>query len=140
VAGFQKKLWSMNNSAYITFQDQGGRTWVVATIKEQQYTKSSADIYIHNPPVNYDHVTTNGMVPSIHVVGDIISKKFDFMMGNLKGNPQKIAQVAKKWMNVSAPSGSYILHIGTGVDVAFIAMCAFAIDELSTQQEYELLY
>ena len=25
-----------------------GRTWVVATIKEQQYTKSSADIYIHN--------------------------------------------------------------------------------------------
>ena len=71
-----------------------GRTWVVATIKEQQYTKSSADIYIHNvtsdqliffsladpalkqvffqPPVNYDHVTTNGMVPSIHVVGDMM--------------------------------------------------------------------
>jgi len=130
VAGYQKKLLSMHATAYITVQD-GGRTLVVATIKKQSafQLESSADVYIHNPPVNIDDVTTNGLVPTIHVEGDIVSKKYDFMMGDLRTNPYKIAQVVRKFKMVME-NNSYFLHMGTNIDVAFITMCAFAIDEL----------
>jgi len=130
VAGYQKKLLSMHATAYITVQE-GGRTMVVATIKKQSafQLESSADVYIHNPPVNIDEITTDGLVPMIHVEGDIISKKYDFMMGDLQTNPYKIAQVVRKFKMVME-NNSYFLHMGTNVDVAFITMCAFAIDEL----------
>ena len=76
----------------VSFQFSG-QTMVVATIKKQSafQLESSADVYIHNvrevffenirfhiynytfqPPVNIDDVTTNGLVPTIHVEGDII--------------------------------------------------------------------
>jgi len=134
VAGYKKKLLSMHATAYITVKE-GGQTMVVATIKKQSafQLESSADIYIYNPPVNYDDVTTKGMVPTIHVEGDIIGKKYDFMMGDLRTNPYKIAQVVTKW-GWNVHSDTYYLHIGSKVDVAFITMCAYAIDELFNEE------
>ena len=38
-------------------------------------------------------------------------------------------QVIRKFQMV-AENNSYFLNVGTKVDVAFICMCAFAIDEL----------
>ena len=39
-------------------------------------------------------MSTKDLKPDIHVEGDIISKKYDFMMGDLMTNPYKIAQVS----------------------------------------------
>eukprot|EP00090_Calanus_glacialis_P030168 TRINITY_DN4858_c0_g1_i1.p1 TRINITY_DN4858_c0_g1~~TRINITY_DN4858_c0_g1_i1.p1 ORF type:complete len:118 (+),score=20.94 TRINITY_DN4858_c0_g1_i1:7-360(+) len=107
------------------------QTMVYATIKKQSLMQleSSADIFIHDPPLFLDDVSTEGLSSDIHVEGDIISKKYDFMMGDLEHNPYKIAQVIRKFQMV-AENNSYFLNVGTKVDVAFICMCAFAIDEL----------
>jgi len=130
IAGYQKKLLSMHATAYITIE-QAGQTMVLATVKKQSFMQleSSADIYIHNPPVNLDNVTTSGMAAAIHVEGDIISKKYDFMMGDLQTNPYKIAQVVRKFKLVME-NNSYFLEIGRNVDIAFLSLCTFAIDEL----------
>jgi len=130
LAGYQKKLLSLHATAYVTIE-QSGQTMVVATVKKQSLMslESSADIYIHNPPVSLDDVTTDGKRADIHVEGDIISKKYDFMMGDLRTNPYKIAQVVRKFKMVFE-NNSYFLEIGTNVDIAFICICAFAIDEL----------
>ena len=81
------------------------------------------------PPVNLENVTTEGLTPDIHVAGDIIAKKYDFMMGNIERNPYKIAQVVRK-IKLLMANDTYFLEIGPGVDIPFIVMSAFAIDEL----------
>ena len=87
------------------------QTLVYATIRKQSLMQleSSADIFIHEvilvhihrsifyfyilqPPLMLDDVSTEGLSADIHVEGDIISKKYDFMMGDLDHNPYKIAQ------------------------------------------------
>ena len=45
------------------------------------------------PPVLLEDVSTEGLSADILVAGDIISKKYDFMMGDLDHNPYKVAQV-----------------------------------------------
>ena len=50
-----------------------------------------------------EDVTTEGLSPDIHVAGDIISKKYDFMMGDIENNPYKIAQVVKKFKMIAEP-------------------------------------
>jgi len=131
VCGYQKKLLSMHATAYIWFKDANGEKMVMATIKRKSNFsfESSADIYLHQPPVHIDNVSTSGIYPSIHVEGDIISRKYDFMMGDIQTNPFKIAQVVRKWRTWS-DNDSYFIEIGPNVDVAFICMSAYAIDEL----------
>ena len=70
ICGYRKKLLTMHATAYITIKDQGN-TMVLATIKKQSnfQLKSNAEIYIHNPPMNIDDVTTSGLPIAIHVVG-----------------------------------------------------------------------
>ena len=72
-----------------------GQTLVIATIRDamKMACSKSAQVFLHNPPVSVDNVSTEGLVPFMHVEGDIISKKFDFMMGDLETEPFKIAKV-----------------------------------------------
>ena len=146
ICGYRKKMLSMHALANITIKDQG-KTMVLATIKRQPKfqgspIESSADIYIHNPPVSIDDVTTSGVsiddvttsgLPvAIHVEGDIMSKKYNFMetfVGNLNTNPCKIAQVVRKFKMIH-DNNSYFIEIGSNVDIAFICFAAYAIDEL----------
>ena len=133
ICGYRKKHLSMHATAYITIEGPRG-TIVVATVKRRQSdfsleTTTSADIYIHNPPMSIDNVTTSGLPVSIHVEGDIVSKKYDFMMGNLDTNPYKIAKVVRQFQAFPI-NNTYFVEIGPNVDVAFICICAYAIDEL----------
>ena len=133
ICGYRKKHLSMHATAYITIEGPRG-TIVVATVKRRQSdfsleSSASADIYIHNPPMSIDNVTTSGLPVSIHVEGDILSKKYDFMMGNLDTNPYKIAKVVRQFQAFSI-NNTYFVEIGPNVDVAFICICAYAIDEL----------
>ena len=130
ICGYRKKLLSMYATAYITIEGPSG-TMVVATVKRQSNfsLESSADIYIHNPPMSIDDVTTSGLPVSIHVEGDILVKKYDFMMGNLDSHPYKIAQVVRQFQ-AFYENNTYFVEIGPNVDTAFICICAYAIDEL----------
>ena len=130
ICGYRKKLLSMHGTAYITIEGPSG-TMVVATVKSQSnfFLDASADIYIHNPPMSTDNVTTNGLPVSIYVEGDIMAKKYDFMMGNPHTNPYKIAQVVRQFQ-AFFENDTYFVEIGPNVDAAFISICAYAIDEL----------
>ena len=132
ICGYQRKLLSKYATAYITIKDQMEATMVIATIKRKSNSslESNADIYLHDPAVNIDTVTTTGLPVTIYVEGDMISKNYDFMMGNVNTNPFKIAQATCKFKDKLAFKDSYFLEIGQNVDVAFICMCALAVDEL----------
>ena len=133
ICGYRKKYLSMHEAAYITIQGPNGTTMVVATVKRQSNfsLEASADIYIHNPPMSIDNVTTSGRPVSIHVEGDILSKKYDFIMGigYLNTKPYKIAQVVRNY-RAFFENDTYFVEIGPNVDTAFICICAYAIDEL----------
>ena len=129
IAGYRKKLLSMHATAYITGED-GGKTMVYATVKKESMMSmvASAEIFIHNPPMDIDNVTTDGLIPKIRVEGDFFAKEYDFMMGN-RDNPYKVAKVVRKWMT-SWENNCYFVNIGTDMDIALICMCAMAIGEL----------
>lgn len=131
ICGYQKKLLSMHATAYITIESEG-KTLVVATVKQRSLMsfEANADIYFHQPPVDVDAVSTEGLVADISVEGDIISKKYDFMMGDLNTHPFKIAQVVRRLLSFDAERNTYYVNIGPKVDVAFICMCVIAIDEI----------
>ena len=135
ICGYRKKLLTMHATAYITIEGPSG-TMVVATVKRHSNfsLESSADIYIHNPPMRIEDVTTSGLLESIHVEGDIISKKYDFMLVNLETNPNKIAQVVRKFQ-AFFENDTYFVEIGPNVDAAFICICTYAIDELFSDDE-----
>ena len=136
IAGYEKKLFTTHGSSYITIENQGC-TMVIAKIKAEILPLlSSAHIYIYDPPVKmtYDKpITTKGVPVAIHAEGDISSKKFDFMMGNpdplQDRRPYKIAQSVRQWGSIQG-NQKYFLEIGPNVDIAFLCMCAYALDEM----------
>ena len=85
----------MSATAYITVDDQSGATLAIATIKRRGsgVFMTGADIYLHDPPIYIDNITTNGLPLAIHVEGNVIRKEYNFMMGNTNNNPFKIAPV-----------------------------------------------
>jgi len=135
ICGFRKKMLSMSGEAQITVDDQSGATLAIATIKRRGILAlSGADIYLHNPPMHIDNVTTNGLPVAIHVDGNVIRKEYDFMMGNMNDNPFKIARVVRKFKLLN-PQNTYFIEIGPNVDVAFMSMCTYAIDELFSENQ-----
>ena len=138
VCGYRKKLEFLVNTAtaYITVDDQSGATLAIATIKRRRSGLyiSGADIYLHNPPMHIDNVTTNGLPVAIHVEGNGVRREYDFMMGNMNDNPFKIARVVRKLKFINA-NDSYFIEIGPNVDVVFMSMCTYAIDEIFSENE-----
>ena len=139
ICGYQRKLLTKYGTAYITVKDQMETTMVIATIqrKSNSSLETNADIYLHDPAMNIDNVTTTGLPVTIYVEGDMINKNYDFMMGNVNTGWFKIAQAARKWKDKLTIKDSYFLEIGQNVDVAFICMCALAIDELFSDNEIQ---
>ena len=135
ICGFRKKMMSMSGAAHITVDDQSGATLAIATIKRRGILAlSGADIYLHNPPMHIDNVTTNGLPVAIHVEGNGVRREYDFMMGNMNDNPFKIARVVRKFKLLN-PQNTYFIEIGPNVDIAFMSMCSYAIDELFSENQ-----
>jgi len=141
VCQYQMKTFTMHGTAYVTVQTPSGR-WCVATIKRQGgqglfANNCNADIFIHNPMQALENLaSTDGVTPTIHVGGDFMAKNYDFMknVGIINGNQVqliKIAQVVRQWgpTTTNYPN-TYFLRIGPNVDIAFICICAYALDEL----------
>ena len=141
VCQYQMKTFTMHGTAYIMVQTPVGR-WCVATIRRQggqglMFNKCNADIFIHNPMQALENLaSTDGLTPTIHVGGDFMAKNYDFMknIGMINGNQVqlvKIAQVVRQWGPTSTNyPNTYYLRIGANVDIAFICICAYALDEL----------
>ena len=142
ICGYRRKLLSMRARSYITIEGPSG-TMVVATVERHiefslKRSIPYADIFIHNPPMSIDDVTTSGLPVSIHVFESKFSKTYDFMMGNLDNNPYKIAQVAQIAHNQRPQytrDNGYFVEIGSNVDFAFICICAHAINNLVSNDE-----
>ena len=125
IAGYKKKSTSLHNTAYIT-GEIAGKTVVYATVKHCSYLLNfgpRVDVYIHKAPVDMYDANTDGMVPDMKVKG----KNYSFKMGSMK-----VAQVLPKWMNITE-NKSYFVNIGKNMDIAFICMCAMAVDEISCE-------
>ena len=79
--------------------------------------------------MSIDDVTTSGLPVAMTIEGDIRAKKYDFMMGDLNTQPYKIAQVVRQFQ-AFFENNTYFLEIGPNVDIAFVCICAYAVDEL----------
>ena len=129
IAGYKKKSTSLHNTAYIT-GEIAGKTVVYATVKQSSYLLNfgpRVDVYIHKPPVDMYDATTDGLVPDMKVKGNLDGKNYSFKMGSMK-----VAQVLPKWMNITE-NNCYFVNIGKNMDIAFICMCAMAVDEISCE-------
>eukprot|EP00091_Calanus_sinicus_P014905 TRINITY_DN3267_c0_g1_i4.p1 TRINITY_DN3267_c0_g1~~TRINITY_DN3267_c0_g1_i4.p1 ORF type:complete len:135 (+),score=21.76 TRINITY_DN3267_c0_g1_i4:482-886(+) len=119
---------SHHKKVYIT-GEIGGKTVVYATVKDTKSILSCScrpcrpEVFIHDPPMDIDHVTTDGLTPTFWV--DKPGKDYVFMMGN-----RRVAQIMRKWMTEKAKNEGYFVEIGPNMDVAFMCMCAMAIDQL----------
>ena len=138
VCQYHSKTFSLHGTAYITVQTPNGR-FCVATIKRKSGSlfKCNADIFIHNPLQALENLApTDDLTPTIHVGGDFLAKNYDFMktVGVVNGNQVqlvKIAQVVRQWgPTTTCYPNTYFLRIGPNVDIAFISICAYALDEL----------
>jgi len=141
VCGYQKKGLSTSTAAHITINNG---TMVVASIIRDAINRMTnlrprrAEIFVHNPPVPIDNVTTVGVPELIRIEGDIMHKNYDFMMGAMNTNPDgsqvagsvKIAQVVRTSSSFSSYNDTYSLEIGPNVDIAFMCVCTSAVDEL----------
>ena len=61
-----------------------------------QNPQTSAEVFVHQPPVSLDTVTTEGLAPCIIIQGNVVSsggRTFDFMMGDIAAQPYNIAKV-----------------------------------------------
>jgi len=133
VANYRQKLWSMSRASHI-YIEQGERKFVYATIKVALNCEMapSANIYLHQPPVDIENVTTEGMEPQMRATGDGYQRNFDIVMENTPQGVLKIAQIEKPLQCFSLDR-DYYLSIGPNADVAFIVMVTFALDELYNQ-------
>ena len=138
IAGFGKKMFTKNKSCFITIKHQG-HTKIAATLKKDPNPDNvfGAIIFLYDPPVRFDSgesvIVTSGQTLIIQAKGDIMTKKFDFMMGNpnpiVDHYPYKIAQVLRKF-NIRKQDDTYFLEVGPNVDIAFMCVCVYALDEM----------
>ena len=150
IANYHLQAHYIYGTAYITVQTDSGR-FCAATIRrsrgdELKY-RCNADIFVHNPLLPLEHLSTmEGKTPDIKVEGNFIAKNYDFMknVGTISENQAhfcKIAQATKELDNkiksesdLNNSETTYYLRIGSNVDIAFICICAYSLEELFTSK------
>ena len=133
IGQYQVRSITVHAAAHITVQTSTGR-WCVATVRKtpRGFGVGNADIFIHNPMQPVENLaSTDGIQPNIQVHGNFRTKDSSFMkvMGIINGNQLQLCKIAQLERDSNHPN-TYCLRIGTNVDVAFICMCAYALDEL----------
>jgi len=130
IVTYRKKLLSLHRQAYLTVESSG-QILVYATIKQKELFTFTpeAEIFIHNPPIPFENVSTKGLVPDMVASGNIIQKDYGLVMGEMENNPYKIAEITRKlkWFN---HADTYYIDAGPRVDVSLIVMIVYALDEL----------
>ena len=146
IASYHLQSDDVYGMAYIIRKTEFGKC-CAATIRRRRgkevINRCNADIFIHNPLIPMEYLSSmEGMVPSIKVEGNFKSKKYDFMqnMGIMNGSQmpwRKFAEVSRDSITntdlESKPNhldDRYYLKVGANVDIAFICICCYALEEL----------
>jgi len=127
LASYEKKTTCGASIAVVMLGSAPSPEQAVATLEHRFWGKnSSVNIYLHEVEGELQRVVPG---PDIKVKGDIGGYCYQFYMSGTK-----IAQV-----DLSPENQMYILEIGPWVDIAFIAICASAIDMLHVRAKLSLL-
>ena len=149
VASYHLQAYHMYGAVFITVQTDGGH-WCAATIRRKRgnelVDRCNADVFIHNPVLPVQILSTMDLStwihPNIKVEGNFKGKKYDFMksLGHINGNQTqwcKIAEAARDFntktnceSSPNSNSDTFHLKVGANVDIAFISICCYALDEL----------
>ena len=149
VASYHLHAYHMYGAVFITIKTYSGH-WCAATIRRKRgnelVDRCNADIFIHNPVLPVEILSTMNLStwihPNIKVEGNFKGKKYAFMknLGHINANQTqwcKIAEVARDLnTNTNCESSSnsnsdtFYLKVGANVDIAFISICCYALDEL----------
>jgi len=118
-----------NMTAHVTTK-LGKSQKVILTIKQsgRWSRKPILDMYFHNPTVELDAVSTEGMSPALILRGNFPGKDYAMMFRTEDGY-SKLAAVCQQWEGKSE-EGFYFVDVGTRVDIAMVGICAVIIDEL----------
>jgi len=127
LASYEKKTTCRASIAVIMLGAAPTPGHTVATLEHKYWgTQSMVNIYLHEVEGELERVVPG---PDIRVKGDIGGYSYQFYMSGVK-----IAQV-----NLATENQMYTLEIGPWVDIAFLTICASAIDMLHIRARVSML-
>jgi len=152
VGGLLSERLCSGKRAYITVKKDGlwnkkseGKVWAAATLnKPAGHPGNTCQIFLHNPPILTEEFDPDSMKPALTVEGDVMLKEYDVLAfvdvldTKLPGQTLKIARALHDLsemegakMNVAVDRGdNYYLQIGRNIDLAFLVLCAHAMDKM----------
>jgi len=146
IGGFLSERICQGKRAYITVKKEGlwskkaeGKVWAVATLNQPPGRSGNCcQIFLHNPPILTEEFDPDSMKPSLTVEGDVMLKEYDLLAGENEEQTIKIGRALHDMselndvkMNVAVDRGNvYYLQVGRNIDLAFIVLCAHAMDQM----------
>ncbi|XP_023323452.1 uncharacterized protein LOC111697614 isoform X2 [Eurytemora carolleeae] len=140
VASLEKKTSCSISIAWIMLGSSPGP--VVATLYHKYMgRRSKVHVYISNPPLHCQFIDNSDRNPDLLIAGDISSNTYSFLLGGKRKVAQVYHQKEGRGPQVFlAPElNMYTLEIGPYVDIAFIAICASAVDLLQLRSSVSIL-
>jgi len=137
IASYLEKFWTTHDTRYITIP-KNGKVHVVATVMKAAYMQwdNNAHVYLHEPTVSYDDVSSNGLGdPYIEVLEYDGFKGWDDSRYNyVTKDPDtnkriKIAESSRSWRD-SYVQDTYYLTVGRNVDLAFMTLVQYAVKDM----------
>merc|ERR1711997_714122 len=123
VGAYRLKVCGWRPVAYLTAQ-VNGESVVCTTIQQLCQCTPACHIFIHDPPLEEVPDSLEHLKEDILVEGSCTGKNYNFIMGDAK-----IAEVVRTTSQVLDST----IKIGSNVDMGFISLCSFAIDEMYRQ-------
>jgi len=152
IANFRKERFGAGKRAHITVKNNGlwskkseGKVLAVATLDHgSEQAGNNCQIYIHSPPISVDEFNINNMKPDIIVEGDVMLKEYQFIVEEREGKLLKIGRAVHDLSELnseendpeSLSTGVYYLQVGRNIDLAFLVLCAHAMDMMFWDTDY----
>jgi len=153
IGGFVTEKLCSGKRAFITVKKDGlfskkseGKAWAAATLDQPPGRPgNSCQIYIHNPPILTEEFDPEKAEPALTVEGDVVLKEYDVLAKDAAGQTVKVArglhdlsEMEGVKMNVAVDKGNvYFLQVGRNIDVAFLVLCAHAMDQMFYDKDYD---
>jgi len=153
IGGFICEKLCSGKRAFITVKKDGiftkkseGKVWAAATLDQPpDRPGNSCQIYLHNPPILTEEFDPEKAEPSLTVEGDVVLKEYDVLAKDGAGLTVKIArgihdlsEMEGVKMNLAVDKGNvYYLQVGRNIDIAFLVLCAHAMDQMFYDKDYD---
>jgi len=154
IGGFINEPICTGKRAFITVKKDGiwskkseGKVWAAATLDQPPGRPgNSCQIFLHNPPILTEEFDPDTMKPSLSVEGDVMLKEYVILAGEKEGEQtvkvgraiHDLSELENVKMNVAVDKGNvYYLQIGRNIDLAFMVLCAHAMDKMFFDKDYD---